>query len=179
MSSRRLFTMLTVTLALTTAGCAAGGDGGGADAVEWTDDVCGALAPFATAASAQPAVDPADPAGMVRELGIYLGSTASAVQDSVRGLEAAGPAPVEGGDEYVDRLTETLTKVGTSFSDAEVRLSGVDTSSAESVATALPDVVAPLQELGALADPTDGLRSTDELRAAADQAPRCQQLRTG
>jgi hypothetical protein len=46
------------------------------------------------------------------------------------------------------------------------------------MSVALPAAVAPLEELRNLADPTAGLRATDELRAAADKAPNCQQVRS-
>lgn len=156
------------------AGCS--GASNGAAAVTWTDDVCAALLGFTTAASAQPQVDPTMPTAAVSQLRDYLATTATALRDTIDGLSAAGPAPVEGGDQFVDRLTDTLTQIRTSFEEAAGRVAQVDTSSVESVAAALPAVVAPLQELSNLADPTEGLQANDELRRAAEQAPNCQRL---
>lgn len=172
MTLRRLFCILAVTPVLLT-GC-----GGSRDAVAWTDDVCAALTDFATTASTPPPVEN-DPDAVKAGLSTFFSTITGALQEAIRGLKAAGPAPVAGGDEYVSRLTDTLTRVETSFTDASRRLELLDTSSPESLATALPAVLAPLKELGDLADPTDGLVAIDELRVAADKAPRCQQLRTG
>jgi hypothetical protein len=146
-------------------------------AVSWADRVCGALGGFTRVAAATPATDPTDPAASVQRLGAYLDTTAGAVQDAIGGISAAGPAPVAGGDEYVRRLTETLTRIRTGFNDAKGRLATVDTSSPESVAAALPAVMAPLRELGSLTGPAEDLGPADELRAATDQAPNCRSLR--
>lgn len=173
MTMRSMWCTLAVAPVLLT-GC---GTSGESDAEGWTDDVCGALTGFATAVSSQPSVDQTDPASVKSGLGTYLTGTASALDEAIRDLKAAGPAPVRGGDEYVSRLTGTLTSVRTSFTDAAGRLDQVDTASPESMAAALPDVLAPLQELGNLADPTAGLDAIDELRVAAEKAPNCQQLR--
>lgn len=175
MGSRITTGLVAASLALL-AGCGAGGASGAA--VNWTNDVCGALAGFTRTASNPPKIDPADPAAAVRVFGDYLRSTATALQDTVKGIDAAGPAPVAGGDEYVGRLKTTLSSIRTSFEDAGGRLAKVDTSSPEALAAALPAVVSPLQNLGSLADPTKGLESNSELRAAAEQAPNCKQLRS-
>lgn len=169
----RLTGMLASTLVvLATAGC-----GGGGNAVAWTDEVCGAIAGFTTAATTQPDLNSTDPVAMVRGIEEYLGSAATALDTSINRLKAAGKSPVDGGDEYVARLTDALTQIRTSFNAARTQLAAVDTSSVESVSAALPAAVAPLQELSNLEDPTAGLRDSAELRAATEQAPNCKQLR--
>ncbi len=175
MTLRKWICMIAVTPLLLT-GC------GGAketDPVAWAGNVCSALTGFATTVSTPPNIDEADPEAVKSGLGTYFTTTAAALQEAIRGLKAAGPAPVKGGDEYVSRLTDTLTTVETTFTDAAGRLKQIDTSSRESMAAALPAVLAPLQELGNLADPAAGLEAVDELRVAAEKAPSCQKLRTG
>ncbi len=167
--------LFTGTLALLVA---AGCGGGETDAVAWTDEVCGALAGFTRAATARPDLDLNDPGATVRGLGDYLGSTTAALDDSISRLDAAGAAPVDGGDEYVSRLTNVLTQIRASFDAARARIENIDpASSATPLATALPEAMAPLRALSNLADPTAGLRSSAELQAAAEQAPNCRQLR--
>jgi hypothetical protein len=146
-------------------------------AVSWADRVCGAIGGFTRVAAAPPATDAADPGGSVRKLGSYLDTTSTALQDAIGAINAAGPAPVPGGDEYVRKLTETLTKIRAGFTDAKSRLATVDTSSAESVAAALPAVTTPLRDLGGLTGPLADLGPADELRAATDQAANCRSLR--
>lgn len=148
-----------------------------AAAVSWADQVCGAIGGFTRVAAAPPTTDAADPAASVQRLGVYLDTTATSLQDTIGAISAAGPAPVAGGDEYVRKLTETLTRIRAGFNDAKGRLATVDTSSAESVAAALPVVLAPLRELGSLTGPAEGLGPAEELRAATDQAANCRSLR--
>jgi hypothetical protein len=177
MRTRRFSWTLASTLALlVAAGC--GGSGAGTETVAWTDGVCGALTGFTDVVTTQPQIDPADPVGAVRGVSDYLGSTAEALQRSISALDAVGTSPVDGGDEYVARLRDALTQIRTSFDAARTQLTGLDASNPASLATALPAAFAPLQELHNLPDPTEGLRANDELRAASEQAPNCQQLRS-
>jgi hypothetical protein len=178
MSTRRLTgTLASAFVLLVATGCGSGGDTE-SDAVVWTDQVCGALSGFARAATTQPQVNGADPVATVRGLGDYFGATATAVEGSITALDAVGPSPVAGGDEYVARLKGALAQIRTSFDAAKGQLAGVDTSSQQAMAVALPAAMAPLQELRNLADPTAGLQATDELRTAADKASSCQQVRS-
>jgi hypothetical protein len=168
-------TLATTVVLLVAAGC--GGERA-ADPVTWADDVCGALGSFTDALLAQPVLDSGDPVAAVHGLRGYLDVTSAAVQESLGQLDAVDASPVDGGDAYVDRLTGALTEIQAGFDAARAGLDDIDTSSAESARAALPAAVAPLQELRGLADPTEGLRDNDELRVAAEQAPRCQELRT-
>lgn len=181
MGTRRLTcTLASAFVLVVVAGCG-GGDGAdaaGSEAVAWTDRVCGALSGFAVAATTQPRLDGDDPKAAVRGLGDYFGSTAAALQGSIDQLDTVGASPVDGGDQYVARLKGALTQIRTRFDTAEGELAGVDTSSPQAVSVALPAALAPLQELRNLADPTAGLGTTDELRAATDKAPNCQQVRS-
>jgi hypothetical protein len=175
MMLRKVFCVLAVAPVLLT-GC---GGSSGKDPVAWTDEVCGALAGFSTTVSSPPAVDQNDPEAVKAGLSTFFASTSAALKEAIRGLKAAGPAPVKGGDEYVTRLTETLTRIDTSFTATSGRIGQIDTSSPEAFATALTTELAPLQELENIADPTRGLEDAQELGAAADKAPNCQKLRTG
>lgn len=170
MRTRSLTGMLVLLLA---AGC---GGGGTVDAVAWTGEVCTAISGFADAAMTPPQLDVANPVAAVSGLGAYLGSTSAALDSSLSRLDAAGPSPVEGGDEYVTRLRSTLTQIRASFATARTELAGVDTSSVQALTAALPAVIAPLQELSNVTNPTVGLGGNDELRAALEQAPSCRRL---
>jgi hypothetical protein len=176
MRIRRVPGVLAPTLALVVAaGC--GGGGADADAVAWTDEVCVALTGFTQAVTAQPQIDRADPVAAVDALRDYFASTSAALQTSINELDRVGNAPVEGGDAYADQLRENMRQMRASFDASAAQLADVDTSSPASVTAALPAAVAPLQELGDLADPTEGLPADGELRAAFEEAPHCQQLR--
>jgi hypothetical protein len=147
------------------------------EAVAWTNQVCGALSGFTRAATTSPQINPADPEAAVQELNRYLGATSDELQRSLTELDAVGPSPVEGGDGYVGRLGEALRGIRSGFDAARAQLAAVDVSDPAQFATAVPAALAPLQELRNLPAPTDGMRATEELAAASEQAESCRQLR--
>jgi hypothetical protein len=173
----RRFSCTVAALSVLAAGCGGVGAAGSDDAIAWTDQVCGALIGFTRAATEDPKVDPADPVAATQEVSRYLSVTADELQRSVSALDAVGPSPVEGGDQYVARLSEALSRIRAGFESARTQLVGIDTSNPRAFATAFPTAVAPLQELRNLPDPTEGLRSNEELRAASQQARSCHELR--
>ncbi len=175
-------TLVPALALLVATGCGVAACGGepAADsaAVTWTDQVCGALAGFTDAVTTQPQVDQADPVATVRGMAEYVGTTTDAVQRSITALDTVGASPVSGGDEYVARLRDALTRIQAGFDATRNQLVGVDTSSPQAFAAAFPAAVAPLQELRNLPDPTEGLRANDALRVASEQAPRCREIRS-
>jgi len=64
-----------------------------------------------------------------------------------------------------------------SFDQAKIALDKIDPNNVSELVTALPQAVAPLQELSKLQDPTTDLQSSPELEAAAAKAPNCQTLK--
>ncbi|WP_219414877.1 hypothetical protein [Pseudonocardia nigra] len=176
MRTRRFGGTVAASLALLVAGC--GGGSATADPVAWTDEVCGALTGFTRVVTAQPQIDPADPVAAVRTLDGWFGSTTAELQRSIAALDAVGASPVDGGDQYVTRLREALSSMQAGFEDARTRLDTADTSSPAALAAAFPAVVAPLQDLRDVPDPTEGLQADDALRTAGEQAPNCRALRT-
>lgn len=146
------------------------------DPVAWVDSVCGSLLPFVRAASTEPKINPSDPGAALRGLSAYLGTAVSTLDTALSGLRAAGPSPVAGGDEVVTTLSAALTKFRTTFQTAKTKIDAVDPNNPSEVATALPEAIAPLQELSSLRDPTADLKSSPELDRAAQQAANCKAL---
>jgi hypothetical protein len=176
MSTRRFAGTLLSALTLLAAAC--GGSQADPRAVAWTDDVCSALTGFTTAATQQPDVDRADPVAAVQGMSRYLATTSDALQESIRALAEVGPSPVDGGDEYVGRLRDALTRIRTGFEAASAQLATVDTANRDALATALPAAIAPLQELHNMPSPVEGLTATGALSTASEEAPNCRELRT-
>lgn len=188
---RRLLVVVTAaTLALS--GCSATVTGspaptgastnGGAvaattDPVAWTDKVCGSLLPLQESLSTKPQLNQNDPAAAVKALSDFLGKSEASVDQALSGLDAAGPAPVANGDAAVTKIKSALTTIRTSFDRAKVALDKIDPNNVSELITALPQAVAPLQELSKLQDPTTDLESSPELEAAAAKAPKCQALK--
>jgi hypothetical protein len=171
----RRFSCTVAALAALVAGC--GGSAPSEDAVAWTNQVCGALSGFTRAATTSPQIDRADPVAAVGELDRYLGATSDELQRSLTDLDAVGLSPVEGGDAYVGRLEEALRGIRSGFDSARTQLAAVNVSDPAQLATAVPAALAPLQELRNLPAPTEGMRATEELSAASEQAESCRQLR--
>jgi hypothetical protein len=174
----RRFSCTVAALAALVTGCGGADTAADEDAVAWTNQVCGALTGFTRAATSSPRIDQTDRVAAVQEMDRYLGSTAEELQRSLTELDAVGPSPVEGGDEYVERLQEALHGIHTGFGSALAQLAAVDQSDPAALTTAIPAAVAPLQGLRNLPDPTEGMRANEELRAASEQAQSCRELRS-
>jgi uncharacterized protein YceK len=147
------------------------------DPVAWTDKVCGSLLPLQESLSTKPQFNENDPAAAVKALSDFLGKSEASVDQALSGLDAAGPSPVANGDAAVTKIKSALTTVRTSFDQAKVALDKIDPNNVSELVTALPQAVAPLQELSKLQDPTTNLESSPELEAAAAKAPNCQALK--
>ncbi|HLU59476.1 MAG TPA: hypothetical protein VKZ81_28785 [Pseudonocardia sp.] len=176
MRTRRISCTVAALAALAVA--CGGPAGPSEEAVAWTNRVCDALSGFTRAATTGPQIDPADPVAAVQELDRYLAATSEELQRSLTALGAVGGSPVDGGDAYVARLEEALRGIRSGFDTAREQLAAVDVSNAEQLATAVPGAMAPLQELRNLPSPTEGLRDTEELGAASEQAEQCRALRS-
>ena len=126
--------------------------------------------------STKPQFDENDPSAAVKALSDFLGKSEASIDQAISGLDAAGPAPVANGDAAVTKIKSALTTIRSSFDQAKVALDKIDPNNVSELVTALPQAVAPLQELSKLQDPTTDLQSSPELEAAAAKAPNCQTL---
>jgi len=64
---------------------------------------------------------------------------------------------VANGDPAVAKIKSALTTIRSSFDQAKVALDKIDPNNVSQLVTALPQAVAPLQELSKLQDPTTDL----------------------
>jgi len=94
---------------------------------------------------------------------------------AIDGLAAAGPSPIAGGDEFVQKMTSTLNSAKTALDSTSQQLEGVDPNDPEALFTALGSL-ASAEGLGGLENPAEGFEANAELEAAAKEAPNCQQL---
>jgi hypothetical protein len=173
----RRFSSTVAALAALIGGCG-GSAAPSADAVAWTNQVCGALSGFTRAATTSPQIDRTNPVAAVQELDRYLGATSEELQRSLTALGAVGTSPVDGGDAYVGRLEEALRGIRSGFDSARTQLAAVDVADPAQLATAVPAAMAPLQGLRNVPAPTEGMRASEELGAASEQAENCRQLRS-
>jgi hypothetical protein len=148
------------------------------DPVAWMGKVCTALLPAIEAMSERPALNSSNPATAVAGISSFLAKSSTAVDGAITGMAAAGPSPIEGGDEAVAALTETLTSFRDTAREAKTKIDAIDTSDPRALATGLPAAVEPLEKLADLPNPAAELESNPELDRAAAQAPSCQKVET-
>jgi hypothetical protein len=162
----------------TSSSAATGGNAApGADGVAWMDKICGAMLPAVQIRADAPTLgDSGDPASRLSGLSQYLDKASTAADGAINGMAAAGPSPIEGGDQAVTALTTTLTSFRDSARNAKTKIDAIDTSDPQALATDLPAAIAPLAELARLPNPAAQLDSNPALDAAAKAAPQCQQL---
>jgi hypothetical protein len=179
---------LTLTgCAATTTGSPVGATSGGAsttalpatsDPVVWMNRVCGSLLPLQQTLRAAPPRTDDDPTATAKSISVFLGTSETAIDTSLAGLDAAGPSPVAGGDATIAKLRSALTSIRTSFDRVKTALDKIDPTNAVEVASTLPTVFVSLAELVKIQDSTTDLRQNPALQAAAAQAPNCQSLKT-
>jgi hypothetical protein len=158
------------------------GAGGGAtvaassDPQAWMNNVCGSLLPFTQVVAATPKLDQNDPTAAAKSLSDYLGRSETAIDQSLSGLDAVGPAPVAEGNVAIGKIKSALTTVRTSFDKAKKALDGIDPNNVTDVVSTLPTVFASLEDISKIEDPTTDLRASPTLKAAYAQAPNCRTL---
>jgi hypothetical protein len=147
------------------------------DGVAWMDKICGAMLPAVQVRATAPTLGGnGDPQSRLAGLSQYLDKASTAVDGAITGMAAAGPSPIEGGDQAVTALTTTLTSFRDSAREAKTKIDAVDTSDPQALRTDLPAAIAPLAELASLPNPAAQLDSNPALEAAAKAAPQCQQV---
>jgi predicted phage gp36 major capsid-like protein len=150
---------------------------GTGDAVAWVDQICGSLLPFVRAAGTPPQPSEAkDPATLIRNISDYLTETEESAGSAITGMEAAGPAPVAGGDEIVAELSTTLESMQASVRDARTRIERVEVDDRQALLREVPAAIASLEALANMPSPMADLQRSPELTRAGQQAAGCQQI---
>jgi hypothetical protein len=167
----------TVPGSATAQGASAPDAAGTGDPVAWVDQVCGSMLPFIRTATSAPNPEEAeDAAALIEDISSYLGEAGDAAGSALDGLDAAGPSPVEGGDEVVEQLNGTISAFQSSYQEAQSRIDSVDIDDREAVLREVPAAIRQLNQLASMPNPTAGLRGSPELREAGEQAASCQQI---
>ena len=143
--------------------------------VAWVDQVCGSLLPYLKAAASppKPAAAP-DAATLVRDIDDWLTESEKSAGTAISGMDAAGPAPIAGGDEIVDRLSSTLKTMQASYRDARARIERVDVNNRQELQREVPAAVESVKRLAS--SPMADLQRYPELAQAGKEAAGCQQI---
>ncbi|WP_214370280.1 hypothetical protein [Pseudonocardia sp. H11422] len=186
---RRLAAMVVAT-GLALAGCAsnpaptAPGPGPAPTAtveeatVEWTGTVCGALVPVVEALRTPPTPDPSDPAATKQAYSSYLTRALQEAEQALQELTAAGPPPVEGGEQIAQDVREQVTELRDDLAEARAQVDKADPNDSAAVGEAVTAVGNVLGALGNSAQALTTISGDPRLEPAFRQAPSCAQLRT-
>lgn len=146
------------------------------DPVAWMGKICTALLPAVKAQGTTPKLDPANPRDSIAAFSSYLGQATTAADGALNGIAAAGPSPIQGGDQAVSALSSTLTAFRDAASEAKTKIDAIDPSNTRRLATELPQAVQPLTALARQPNAAAELGNNPALEQAAAQAPQCQQV---
>jgi hypothetical protein len=143
--------------------------------VAWVDQICGSLLPYLKAAASppKPAAAP-DAATLVRDIDDWLTESEKSAGTAISGMDAAGPAPIAGGDEIVGRLSSTLKTMQASYRDARARIERVDINNRQELQREVPAAVESVKRLAS--SPMADLQRYPELAQAGKEAAGCQQI---
>ncbi len=146
------------------------------DAVAWVDSMCEAVLTFARTATAPPDFAATqDLPAVQRLLSDHLGSLVTSAQQSRTQLDAIGQPPVPGGDEAVDRTRGTLQNLEQDVAAAKATVDTADPDDPEAFLAVVDQVESTIAEI-TTPDPLAALRTTPQLRNAAELATQCRQL---
>jgi hypothetical protein len=146
-------------------------------AVAWTGSVCNAVAPVVTTLKAPPPVDQsAWPATRQAYLG-YLDDAVGRSDHALRALAAAGPPPVENGQQLADQVRTQVDDLRVDLAEARADLAAADPNNPVALGPAIASASNMLASFGNSAQAIGSIVTDEQLRPAFEQAPACAQLR--
>ena len=142
----------------------------------WLAQVCSALGSTVRTASPVPETVPTDLAGSRDRTVAYLDRRLQGITDSISGVNAAGPAPLEGGGSSTDAVVDTLNQRLGALRESRESLAAIPATSDETLFYGLQRARAGLVVPGpaALRD----LAIPTPLAAEAATVPECRALTT-
>jgi hypothetical protein len=102
----------------------------------------------------------------------YFGQAVTAADQSIQGLEQAGPSPVPGGDDVASRLHSALGQLRTAYKHAQSKVDSVDPTDPVGMGTQLPAILTELDNATNSAS-LSSIGNDPALNDAVRQAPSC------
>jgi hypothetical protein len=145
------------------------------DPVAWAGRLCAAMQPLATVSGRTPEFDRNNPANSQNSMIQYFADASDRAGDSLRGLAAAGPSPIPGGDATATRLTVALQRAQQAYAAARDKLDRLDPSDPVGLSVQLPEV---LEGVGEATQAQDlaALGSDPALNDAISKSPSCRMI---
>jgi hypothetical protein len=145
--------------------------------VAWIGAACTAVAPVLTTLGAPPQIDPNSLPETRQAYLNYLDQAIGQADTALQGLVAAGPPPIEGGQQLADQLRTQLSDLRADLTDARSALATADPGNPGSLLPALNAARDALAALGNAAQAIGTVLADQRVRSAFDQAPACAALR--
>lgn len=140
------------------------------DPVAWAGRVCSALSLLS--GTTGPALDPNNPAASKDALARSWADTEQRIGESLRGLDAAGPSPIPGGDDTARQLRDALNGLRGAFADARTELDGIDPKDPAALATRLTAIKTRL-DVAHASTALSSMGDNAALNEAVKKAPSC------
>jgi hypothetical protein len=141
------------------------------DPVAWAGRVCASLQPLSALKGHGPALDPNNPAASKQVLSAYFADTEQRAEQSLNGLDQAGPSPIAGGDDVTAKLRASLQRLRAAYAEAKQQVDAIDADDPVALGSRLPEI---FTALSAAADKDlQSLDANRELNDAVKQAPSC------
>lgn len=142
----------------------------------WLAQVCSALAPTVRAATPPPATNTADVSASRDRMVAYLDERIRAITTSIDGVNAAGPAPLEGGGPSTDAVLDGLNQRLGAIREARESLAAIPANATDTLFFGLQRARATLVVPGP--DTLRDLAVPSPLESEAAGVPQCRALTT-
>jgi hypothetical protein len=186
-AARRWRTLPAVLVAALLAGCGGGGSApptapsaapipAPATPQSWTESVCGALVPVVAQLTAAPRLD-INAAEATRQAYLtYLDAGVAETDRARAALEAAGPAPVPGGDVIAEQVRGNVADMRADLGAARDQVAQTDTQSTVAIGRTIVGVTRVVGALLSSAKVAAIINRDPALEAAYEASPSCAQL---
>lgn len=148
------------------------------ETVNWTGTVCSALIPVVEAVRTPPAPDLADPAATQRAYSSYLDDARQQAERALEEINAAGPPPVEGGEQLAQDVRDQVADMRDDLAEARAQVDRADPNDPAAIGQAVAAAGNVLGSLGNSAQAVSAISGDPRLAPAFREAPSCAQLRT-
>ena len=142
----------------------------------WTESVCGALVPVVAHLTAAPRLDLNAPEATRQAYLIYLDAGVAETDEARAALQAAGPAPVPGGDVIAEQVRGNVADMRADLGAARDQVAQTDTASTVAIGRTIVGVTRVVGALLSSAKVAAIINRDPTLEAAYEASPSCAQL---
>lgn len=142
--------------------------------VAWIDKVCGAALNSTTALSNEPQLDTSDPATMQRQYADWLGTGSSAVDQSIKDLNALKNGPHPDSKKLVTSILDVFGQLKDALDKAKAGIEAANPNDPFALAAAFTQAGTDLIAITEVDEDFKGVMVQSNLAYAEHKAPKCQ-----